>query len=150
MLISCDSHKNVREMEHELFRSKLKSLVDRTLIPSIIEGSSSGEHPHHAVAVWLVLERSTQERRERMSRIKNASQLDSQAERNTEVPTIAIQQDNTLPLHPHHSHCLVPISHRPRQIPKHHQTQPSQSPERWNPSRNPQRILRPTHLAITL
>ena len=92
MLILCDSHKDVREMEYQHFRSKLKSLVDRTLIPSIIEGSSSSEHPYHAVAIGLALERSTQERRERMSKIKNASQLDSPAERNTEAPTIAIQQ----------------------------------------------------------
>ena len=92
MLISCDSYKDVREMEYEFFRSKLKPLVDRSLIPSIIERSSSGEHPHHAVAMGLVLEKSIQERRERISKIKNASQLNSQAERNTEAPTIAIQQ----------------------------------------------------------
>ena len=95
MLILCDSHKDVREMEYELFRSKLKPLVDRTLIPNIIESSSSGEHPHHAVAMGLILERSIQERRERMSKTTNASQPDStssQAERNTETPSVPIRQ----------------------------------------------------------
>ena len=92
MLVSCDSNKDVGEMEYELFRSKPKPLVDRALIPSIIEGSSSGEHPHHAVAIGLTPERSIQERREGISKIKNVSQLDSQAGRNTKAPTIGIRQ----------------------------------------------------------
>lgn len=60
-------HKDVREMEHELFQSKLKPLVDRALLSDMIESSSSGEHPHRTAAVELILERSIQERRERMS-----------------------------------------------------------------------------------
>ena len=54
-------------MEYELFRSKLKPSVDRALITNMIEGSSSGERPHHTVAIRLILENSIQERRERMS-----------------------------------------------------------------------------------
>ena len=81
-------------MEYELFRSKLKPLVDRTLIPNIIENSSSGEHPHHAVAMGLILESSIQERRERMSKTTNASQPDStpKAEGNTEIENVPIRQ----------------------------------------------------------
>ena len=54
-------------MEHEVFQSKLKPSVDDALLPSIIRSSSSGEHSHRAAAMELVLERSIQERRERMS-----------------------------------------------------------------------------------
>ena len=81
-------------MEYELFRSKLKPLVNRALIPNIIESSSSGERPHHKVAIGLVLERSIKERRERMSKIKNTSQPDStsQVERNADNPAAPISQ----------------------------------------------------------
>ena len=53
-------------MEHELFQSKLKPLVDRALISDAIESSCSGEHPHRAAAIELILERSIQDRRERV------------------------------------------------------------------------------------
>ena len=53
-------------MEHELFQSKLKPLVDRALISDAIESSSSGEHPHRAAAIELILERSIRDRRERV------------------------------------------------------------------------------------
>lgn len=53
-------------MEHDLFCSRLKPLVDRTLLFNIIEGSCLGEHPHRAAAMELVLGRSIQQRRERM------------------------------------------------------------------------------------
>ena len=81
-------------MEYELFRSKLKPLVNRTLIPNIIESSSSGEHPHHALAMGLILERSIQERLERMSKTTNTSQPDStcKAEGNTETESVSIRQ----------------------------------------------------------
>ncbi|KAF9793429.1 hypothetical protein BJ322DRAFT_1103824 [Thelephora terrestris] len=59
-------HKDIREREHDLFCSKLKPLVDRTLLFDIIEDSCLGEHPHRAAAMELVLERSIQQRRERM------------------------------------------------------------------------------------
>ena len=57
-------------MEYELFRSKLKHQADRTLISNIIDSSSSGEHPHRSEAMALVIERSIQERRERMLKKK--------------------------------------------------------------------------------
>ena len=53
-------------MEHELFQSKLKPLVDSALIPYMIENSSSGEHPYRTAALELILERSIQERRKRI------------------------------------------------------------------------------------
>lgn len=80
-------------MEFELFRSRLKPLVNRTLIPHMIEESSSGKHPHRAVAMGLILERSIQERCKReLDKVKDASPLDStsQPERSTETPTSPI------------------------------------------------------------
>ena len=82
-------------MEYELFRSKLKPLVNRSLIPDIIVNSSSGEHPHRTVAMGLIIERSIQERRKRtLEKGKNASPPDSpsQPEGRTETPTTPIQQ----------------------------------------------------------
>ena len=59
-------------MEHELFQSKLKPLVDRDVISDLIEGCSSGRHPHRAAAIELVLERSIHGLRERVSvKVKN-------------------------------------------------------------------------------
>ena len=78
-------------MEHELFRSKLKPLVDRTLIHSVIDSSSSGEYPHRWEAMTLVFERAIQERRERMSEeAKNVAQFSptSQPEGSTEAPIV--------------------------------------------------------------
>jgi len=53
-------------MEHELFQSKLKPLVDEASVLKMIRSISSGENSHRAAAVELVLERSVQERRKRM------------------------------------------------------------------------------------
>ena len=53
-------------MEHELFQSELKPLVDGALISSMIRSSLSGLNSHRATAIQLVLERSIQDRRERM------------------------------------------------------------------------------------
>ena len=89
------SHEDVREMEYKLYQSKLKPLVNRTLIRNIIESSSTGEHPHHSVAMWLIVEKSIQERRERMlERAKNGSQSGStpEPETSTEAPTDPIPQ----------------------------------------------------------
>ena len=64
-------------MEHDLYWSKLKPLVDRTSLSSIIEGSCSGEHPHRMSAIQLVLDRSIQEHGKRMLvGMKDASQPD--------------------------------------------------------------------------
>ena len=69
------SHKDVREMEHELFQSKLKLLVDDAVFSEIVENSSSGEQPYRAEAMELVLERSIQECRKRTIATKSP-QLD--------------------------------------------------------------------------
>ena len=60
------SHERIREMEHELFQSKLKPSVKGGLIPEIIRSSSSGLDSHRTAAMELLFERSIQERRERM------------------------------------------------------------------------------------
>ena len=97
------SHKDVREMEHELFRTKLKPLVDRALLPKLLEGSSSGEHPHRAPAIESVLERSIQDRRERMlAKAKSASQpgSTSKPEGSNETPKVATQRAKHPPAPP--------------------------------------------------
>ena len=53
-------------MEHDLFWSKLKPFVDRTVLSNIIESSCTGENSHRTAAMELVLERSIQERRKRL------------------------------------------------------------------------------------
>jgi len=53
-------------MEHELFQSELKPSVDGALVSGMIRSSSSGLHSHRAAATELILERSIQDRRERM------------------------------------------------------------------------------------
>jgi len=64
-------------MEHELFQSKLKPLVDVTLLPRTIRGSSSGESPHRTAAMGLIFRRSIQERHERVStKTKNTLRSD--------------------------------------------------------------------------
>jgi hypothetical protein len=64
-------------MEHDLFWSRLKPLVDRASISNLIESSCSGEHSHRTAAMELVLERSIQERRKRaLVKVKDASQPD--------------------------------------------------------------------------
>ena len=83
-------------MEHELFQSKLKPLVDSALIPYIIENSSSGEHPYRTAALELILEMSIQERRKRvLAKVKtNTSQQDPppQPKPSSMVPKPPIQQ----------------------------------------------------------
>ena len=53
-------------MEHELFQYKLKPSVNGALISDIIRSSSSGLNSYRAAAMVLIIERSIQERRERM------------------------------------------------------------------------------------
>ena len=53
-------------MEYELFRSKLKPLIETGLLSKTIQSSSSGVNPHQASVIELIFERSIQERRERM------------------------------------------------------------------------------------
>ena len=86
-------------MEHELFQSKLKALVDRALLSDIIESSSSGEHLHRTVAIELVLERSIQERHEKeLAKVKRVSQPDRAPQpkiRSTEPATTPIPKVNS-------------------------------------------------------
>ena len=82
-------------MEHELFQSKLKSSVDGALVSSIIRSSSSGLNPHRTAAMELILERSIQERRERMfAKAKNSVRPDPtvQPKRASGAPNIPIQK----------------------------------------------------------
>ena len=86
-------------MEYGLYRFRLKSLVDRALIRNIIESSASGEHPHYSVAMGLVIEKSIQEHRRRVSRkAKKDSKLTSKPEpkTSTEAPTAPIPQAKPL------------------------------------------------------
>ena len=87
-------------MEYELFQSKLKPLVDCASIINIIENSSSGEHPHCMVTMWLVLKRSIEARFKRM--VEKASQQDPtfQPESSTKTPTPLISKSQVQPLAP--------------------------------------------------
>ena len=60
-------------MEHELFQSKLKPSVDVASLSGILRSSSSGQNSHRMAAMELILERSIQERRERISAKVKAS-----------------------------------------------------------------------------
>ena len=79
-------------MEYELFRSKLKPLVDCASIINIIENSSSGEHPHRTAVVGLILERSIEERLKRMSEKASRPDPTFQPKRSTETPTSPISR----------------------------------------------------------
>jgi hypothetical protein len=88
-------------MEHELFQSKLKPSVDGALVSDMIRSSSSGLNSHRTAAMELILERSIQERRERMfAKAKNNLRPDPtpQPKRTSEVPNISIPKCNPLPL----------------------------------------------------
>ena len=89
------SHKRVREMEYELFRSKLKPSVDGALISGIICSSSSGLNPHRTAVIELIIEGSIQERRERMfEKGRNSLQPDPtpQAKRTSDAPNTSIPE----------------------------------------------------------
>lgn len=89
------SHEHIREMEHELFQSRLKPFVHAALLSKMIRSTSSGENPHRAAAMDLVFERSIQERRERVStKVKNKVQRDHtpRPERSSNAPDISIPQ----------------------------------------------------------
>ena len=109
-------------MEYELYQLKLKPLVKRTLVRNIIESSSTGEHPHHSVAMGLIFEKSIQEHRERMLlKAKNASQPapTPESKTSTETLTAPIPQAKRLASDRHltrgRSPHLVRPSHRPPQ-----------------------------------
>ena len=81
-------------MEHDLFQSKLKPLVDVALLSEMIRSSSSGEHPHRAAAMELIFKGSIRERHERMlMRAKNTLRPDPAprpTEESKDVPNISI------------------------------------------------------------
>ena len=81
-------------MEHELFQSKLKPLVDATLLPRTIRSSSSGESPHRAAAMVSIFGRSIQKYRERVSTdAKNALLVDPTTQpKNSDALDISIPQ----------------------------------------------------------
>ena len=79
-------------MEHELFWSELKPSVDGALVSGMIRSSSSGLHSHRAAAMELILERSIQERRERMLvKAKNSLQPDPTPQPKSDIPTSQAQ-----------------------------------------------------------
>ena len=87
-------------MEHDLFWSKLKPTVDRTLLFNIIQSSCLGEHSHRTVAMELVLERSIQERRKGvLAKAKDASQPDSTAQhQSSEVLAPQLRSPTNVPV----------------------------------------------------
>ena len=77
-------------MEHELFQSELKPSVDGTLISSMIRGSSLGLNSHRAAAMELIIERSIQDRSERMlAKAKDELGPDPALQPEIEVPNDA-------------------------------------------------------------
>ena len=74
-------------MEHEMFRSKLKPLVDDTVFSEIVENSSSGERPYRAEAMELVLEGSIQECRKRMIATKNPQSNPTTLQESPQLPS---------------------------------------------------------------
>jgi len=80
-------------MEHELFQSGLKPSVDGALISGMIRSSSSGLHSHRAAAMELILERSIQDRRERVpTEAKNWLWKDPALQPKSGTPGIFIPQ----------------------------------------------------------
>lgn len=118
-------HKDIREMEHTLFQSTLKPLVDRALLSDIIGSSSSGEHPYRSAAMVLILERSIQERRERIAAIEKASQP-AQPTKSSEAPRIPIQQAQPTALAPKppQQPPSNPVSARPAPTPTKYEATP--------------------------
>lgn len=81
-------------MEYKLYHSKLKPLVNRTLIRNVIESSSTGEYPHHSVAMELIIEKSIQEHRKKILKAKNGSKPASapRPKTSTKAPTAPTPQ----------------------------------------------------------
>lgn len=68
-------------MQHKLFYSKLRPLVEGHSLLEIIRSSSSGENPHRSAAMELIFERSIQEHRERaVAKVKKLKTEPSPAE----------------------------------------------------------------------
>ena len=54
-------------MQHELFYSKLRPLVEDSSLLETIRSSYSGQNPHRAAAIEMIFDRSIQEHRERIA-----------------------------------------------------------------------------------
>jgi hypothetical protein len=87
-------------MEHELFQSELKRSVDGALVSDIIRDCSSGLNSHRTAAIELILERSIEERRERIfAKAKNNNlRRDSipRSKRTSEAPDTPTPQVQSL------------------------------------------------------
>ena len=82
-------------MEHELFRSRFKPLVENGLLSDIIESSSTGEHPHRVAVMELILEKSVQRRRKGvLPKVRDNPQPDSTSpsKESSEAPNTPVQQ----------------------------------------------------------
>ena len=65
------------EIQHELFHSKFKPSVERSLLLDTIKDSPLGENPHRAAAMELIFERTIDDCQERMlAQAKKSSQVD--------------------------------------------------------------------------
>jgi hypothetical protein len=83
-------------MEHELFQSKLKHSVNGTLVTDMIRSTSSGPYWYRAEAVGLIIKRSIDERRKRMStKARNSSQRDSTPRPKSEASNTPTPQTQT-------------------------------------------------------
>ena len=72
------------EMEHELFHSKFKHLVERSSLLDIIEDSPSGENPHRAAAMELIFDKAIDDCRERVfARVDKSPPADSTVQPNS-------------------------------------------------------------------
>jgi hypothetical protein len=80
-------------MEHELFQSKLKCSVDGASVSDMIRSSSSGLHSYRTAAIELILERSIEERRERiLAKGSLRSDPTPQPKRTSEAPNTPTPQ----------------------------------------------------------
>ena len=78
-------------MEHKLFQTKLKSVMDSDSLFKVIKGSSLGEHPYRATVMQLIVERSIEERRKRMTtKVNDTPQSDPGTTGETTIMTTII------------------------------------------------------------
>lgn len=75
-------------MEHELFHSELKHLVERSSLLDIIKDSPSGENPHRVAAMELIFDKIIDDYRERVfSRVDKSPPADPTVQVNSNVGT---------------------------------------------------------------
>lgn len=120
-------------MQHSLLFSQLRSSVGGPSFLETIRGSSSGEHPHRAVAIEQIFERAIHDCRERvLSRTKETSQkVDPAAQPNgdkKEVPTFF----PTIQLGPPQIIKSAPTTTQPPQSSQTQQTLPKQQSSQFS------------------